>query len=66
MMRKRESNLVWLKDLLGNLRSCQQELEWAENGTTVQLLTDTMLRDLENCREICEELRNRSNLQHVA
>ena len=65
-MSQRESKLVWLKDLLGHLRSCQQELEWAENGTNVQLLTETMLRDLENCRRICEELRRRSSLQHVA
>jgi hypothetical protein len=65
MMSQRESNLLWLKDMLDHLRACQQELQAAEDAETVQLLTESMLRELECCRRVCEALRWRSSLQHV-
>jgi hypothetical protein len=55
-MSQRESNLLWLKDLLGHLGNCQHQLEWAEDDETVRVVTETMLRDLESCRRICEKL----------
>jgi hypothetical protein len=59
-MSQREANLVWLKDVLGHLTACQRRLEWAEDAQTVQVLTETMLRDLECCRRICEALQHRA------
>ena len=32
----------------------------------VQVITETMLRDLESCRRLCETLRRRARLQPVA
>ena len=64
-MSQREHNLLWLKDVIGHLRNCQKQLEWTEDGETAQVLTDTMLRDLDCCRRICETLRNRLSLQHA-
>jgi len=31
----------------------------------VQVLTETMLRDLDCCRRLCETLHRRSELQHA-
>jgi hypothetical protein len=64
-MSQRQSNLLWLKDLLEHLCACQQQLEWTEDSETVHLVTETMLRDLECCRRLCEALNRRARLQHV-
>jgi hypothetical protein len=58
-MRLRESNLLWLKDLLEHLSASQERLEWAEGPETVRVITESMLRDLERCRGLCEALRSR-------
>jgi len=63
---QRESKLLWLRDMLDHLRACQRQLEWTEDGDAVRLLTETMLRDLECCRRLCEALHQRSGLEHVA
>jgi hypothetical protein len=65
-MSQRESNLLWLRDMLDHLRSCQQQLQWAEDAEAVHVLTETMLRELECCRRVCEALQQRAALQHVA
>jgi hypothetical protein len=64
-MSQREANLLWMKDTLSQLRDAQQQLEWAEDAEAVHVLTETMLRDLERCRRLCEELHRRSRLQHA-
>jgi hypothetical protein len=56
-MGNREANLLWLKDVLDHLKTCQQQLQWAEHPETVHVLTETMLRDLECCRRLCESLQ---------
>jgi hypothetical protein len=58
-MSQRQSNLLWLRDLLEHLTSCQERLEWAEGPDTVRVITETMLRDLERCRRLCEALHGR-------
>jgi hypothetical protein len=64
-MSQREANLLWLKDTLEHLRHCQKQLDWTEDPEAVQLITETMLRDLECCRRLCETLQRRSLLQHA-
>lgn len=59
-MNQRESNLLWLRDLVEHLASCQKQLDWAEDPETIQLLTDSMLRDLDCCRRLCERLRRQA------
>ena len=59
-MSQRESNLLWLRDQLEHLSANQKRLEWAEDATTVRLLTETMLRDLQRCQRLCEALHQRS------
>ena len=65
-MSQRESNLLWLKDMLEHLRACQQQLQWAEDAEAVRVLTETMLRDLECCRRLCETLHRRTSCEPVA
>jgi len=64
-MSQRDSNLLWLKDMLENLTACQRQLEWAEDANAVRLVTETMLRDLDSCRRLCETMHRRSSLQHA-
>jgi hypothetical protein len=59
-MSQRDSNLLWLNDMLDHLKACQQQLQWAEDTATVLLLTETMLRDLQCCRQLCEALDRRA------
>jgi len=59
-MSQRETNLLWLRDLLEHLSANQKRLEWAEDAETIQLLTETMLRDLQRCQRLCETMRQRS------
>ncbi|HKB34907.1 MAG TPA: hypothetical protein VKD72_00540 [Gemmataceae bacterium] len=62
-MSQRESNLLWLKDLLEHLTACKQQLEWAEDNETIRVLTETMLADLDRCKRLCETMHRRTT-QH--
>jgi hypothetical protein len=62
-MSQRESNLLWLKDLLEHLTTCKQQLEWAEDNETIRVLTETMLADLDRCKRLCETMHRRTT-QH--
>jgi hypothetical protein len=64
-MSQRDVNLLWLKDTLEHLTTCRQQLEWAENKESVRVVTETMLRDLECCRRICEALHHKASRQHA-
>jgi hypothetical protein len=59
-MSQRESNLLWLKDLLEHLAACRQRLEWAADADAVGVLTETMLDDLERCKRLCENIQRRA------
>jgi hypothetical protein len=59
-MSQRETNLLWLHDMLEHLTACQQQLTWTEDPDAVQVLTESMIRDLEACRRVCETLHRRS------
>jgi hypothetical protein len=65
-MRNKQSNLLWLKDMIEHLTTCQEQLEWSDDADTVQMLTDTMLRDLDCCRRLCETLRRQREPQFAA
>lgn len=65
-MSQRQSNLLWLRDIIEHLRESQQQLEWSEDAAAAHVLTDTMLRDLESCRRLCEALQRNARLQQVA
>jgi hypothetical protein len=62
-MNPRETNLLWLKDLLEHLGDCRTQLEWAQDEVALRMITETMLRDLESCKRLCEGLRRRSCLR---
>jgi hypothetical protein len=58
-MSRRASDLLWLRDVLDHLRDCHQQLQWTEDREAARVLTETMLRDLDCCRRICETLCER-------
>jgi hypothetical protein len=64
-MSQRESKLLWLKDMLDHLLACEQQLEWTEDPEAVRVLTETMLRELDSCRRVCEALQRRSPVRHA-
>lgn len=65
-MNMRENNLLWLKDLLDHLVETRDHLEWAETGVSMRMVLDSMLRDLDNCRRLCENLRRKTALVEAA
>ena len=62
-MSQRKVNLLWLKDTLEHLATCQQRLGWADDAEAVHVLAETMLRDLDCCRRICQALHQRTSRQ---
>jgi len=64
-MGQRDANLLWLKDLLEHLTATQQELQLAEDGEAIRVLTDSMLRDLDSCRRLCDTLRRRAGFRQA-
>ena len=42
------------------LAGCRKQLEWAEDPEAVRMITETMLRELESCRRLCERLHRRA------
>jgi hypothetical protein len=65
-MSQREANLLWLRDMLDHLAAARTELEWAQQPDAVQVITETMLRDLDRCRRVCESLHRRAAPRAVA
>jgi hypothetical protein len=65
-MSQREANILWLRDILEHLSACQERLQFAEDGAAVSQLADAMLRDLERCQRLCENLRRRARLGPAA
>lgn len=59
-MSPRETNILWLRDILEHLSACQQQLQWTDEPDTTRLIADNMLRDLERCQRLVETLRQRS------
>jgi hypothetical protein len=64
-MTQRESHLLWLKDILDHLRDCQEQLEWAEDPDSARLLLDSMVRDLESGKKLCEAIKVRTPLRRA-
>jgi hypothetical protein len=57
---RQQNDLLWLNDMLEHLSECRKQLEWAEDAASIRVLTESMLRDLESCRRICETLQHRA------
>lgn len=58
-MGHRETKILWLKDMLEQLHKSQQQLAWTNHPDTIRVLTESMVRDLDSCRRICEEMNRR-------
>ncbi|MCC6419079.1 MAG: hypothetical protein IT429_12665 [Gemmataceae bacterium] len=64
-MSRREMDLLWLKDVLEQLSARRQQLEWAEDPETVRVVAESMIRDLDCCRRLCESLHQRGALRQA-
>jgi hypothetical protein len=65
-MSQRDATVLWLRDILEHLSASQKHLEWAKDTETIRLLTENMLRDLERCQRLCENLHRRCGLRPAA
>lgn len=59
-MRDRQTTLLWMKDLIEHMTRCHEQLQWASGGPSESFLTESMLVDLTECRQLCEQLRSRA------
>jgi hypothetical protein len=64
-MNTHENNMIWLKDMLEHLSESREQLEWAHDGVARRMITESMLRDLDCCRRLCESLCRRGRLVEV-
>ena len=55
-MSTRRHTMLWMKDLIEHMATCQEQLQWASDGRTESFLTETILGDLAECRRLCEQL----------
>jgi hypothetical protein len=58
-MSHRQTTLLWLKDILEHLTASQERLQWTDDRETTRVLTEAMIRDLERCTRLCENLHRR-------
>jgi len=65
-MSQLQASLIWLKDILEHLTHCRQQMEETDDPSTQLVLTESMLRDLESCRRVCEKLHQRTQVLQVA
>ena len=49
--------MLYLRDMLDHLKSCQRQLEWSKSPETVRVITETMIRELDCCRNVCDGFR---------
>ena len=60
-----ENNLIWLKDMIEHLSDSREQLEWAQDGFALRMITESMMRDLDCCKRLCESLRRRGALAPI-
>lgn len=65
-MSGREADLLWLKDVLDHLHESRQQLEWSTDRRAAVVLTESMLRDLDRCKRLCEALHRRAETHAAA
>lgn len=57
-MRNRRQTLLWMKDILDHMTQCHEQLQWTvAEGATASFLTESLMVDLNECRQLCEELQ---------
>ncbi len=57
-MRNRHETLLWMRDLIEHLSTCQEQLQWAAGGPAEAFLTEAMIADLSECQKLCEHIRH--------
>ncbi len=55
----RHAKLLWMKDLLDHMHRCQEQWQTADDRMEV-FLADSLRRDLDEFRRICDSLRRDS------
>ena len=53
----RKTKFLWMKDILDHLGDCFEQWQGADDRTE-RYLADSMQRDLDEFRRLCESLRN--------
>ena len=61
-MTDRQNKLHWMRDILEHLRHAQEQLPQA-NGATERYLAESMKRDLEEFRRLCDSLIGMSAIE---
>jgi hypothetical protein len=51
----RQKQLLWMKDLIEHLGDCYEQWQLADPGTE-RFLAESMKRDLDECRRLCDSL----------
>ena len=55
------NTMIWMKDLIDHMADCHDQLQWASDGAARAFLAESLLVDLNQCRQLCEQLRQSQN-----
>jgi hypothetical protein len=47
-----------MKDLIDHMTVCHEQLQWAGDSSTQSFLTESLLVDLGECRQLCQDLKS--------
>jgi hypothetical protein len=64
-MSQRELKIFSLRDLVEHLAQSQKQLEWTDDPGMIRVITESILRDLESCRRLCEELHRKAQVRQA-
>lgn len=58
-MSQRDSQLLWLRDVLDHVQECREQLEWTDDPEAARMLLDSMMQDLDCSKRLCADIRLR-------
>jgi len=58
-MKNRRTTMLWMKDLIEHMNRCHEQLQWADSRTQ-PFLTESLMTDLRQFQQLCEELHSSS------
>jgi hypothetical protein len=58
-MNRRDTYLLWMKDLFEQLEIAREQLQWTSDDRAIEMLIQNMQRDLETCKQLCETMKSK-------
>ncbi len=60
----RQTRFLWMRDLLAHITTCYDHWQEADPSTD-QFLAETIKRDLDDFRQLCDEIAEETSSEHA-